>query len=122
MYDILELNKKLVSELREIAKELQIKKVESLKKQDLIYKILDQQAINATTTESKSEKKPTGRKRISEKTKTTTKVNKVESKPEEKPKELAPEVPAQKTQADLGVGATTETNIGSDDLGDLKKL
>ncbi len=87
MYDILELNKKLVSELREIAKELQIKKVESLKKQDLIYKILDQQAINATTTESKSEKKPTGRKRISEKTKTTTKVNKVESKPEEKPKE-----------------------------------
>ncbi len=87
MYDILELNKKLVSELREIAKELQIKKVESLKKQDLIYKILDQQAINATTTESKSEKKPTGRKRISEKPKTTTKVNKVESKSEEKPKE-----------------------------------
>jgi transcription termination factor Rho len=45
MYDILELNKKLLTELREIAKELQIKRVESLKKQDLIYKILDQQAI-----------------------------------------------------------------------------
>ena len=45
MYDILELNKKLLNELREIAKSLQIKKVESLKKQDLIYKILDQQAI-----------------------------------------------------------------------------
>lgn len=45
MYDILELNKKLLNELREIAKTLQIKKVESLKKQDLIYKILDQQAI-----------------------------------------------------------------------------
>ena len=68
MYDILELNKKLVSELRDIAKGLQIKKVESLKKQDLIYKILDQQAINATS-DVKPEKKSTGRKRISEKTK-----------------------------------------------------
>jgi transcription termination factor Rho len=52
MYDILELNKKLLQELREIAKELDIKRVESLKKQDLVYKILDQQAIIA------SEKKP----------------------------------------------------------------
>jgi len=65
MYDILELNKKLVSELREIAKSLQIKKVESLKKQDLIYKILDQQAINATS-DSKSDKKTSGRKRSNE--------------------------------------------------------
>ena len=32
MYDILELNKKLVSDLREIAKGLQIKKVESFSK------------------------------------------------------------------------------------------
>lgn len=48
MYDILELNKKLVSELRDIAKELNIKRVEAMRKQDLIYKILDQQAIVAT--------------------------------------------------------------------------
>jgi transcription termination factor Rho len=48
MYDILELSKKLVPELREIAKELKIKKAESLKKQDLVYKILDQQAIETT--------------------------------------------------------------------------
>ncbi|MFH2096286.1 MAG: Rho termination factor N-terminal domain-containing protein, partial [Bacteroidota bacterium] len=47
MYDILELNKKLVGDLRDIAKELNIKKAESLKKQDLIYMILDQQAIDA---------------------------------------------------------------------------
>ncbi|HEC44208.1 MAG TPA: hypothetical protein ENI20_15405 [Bacteroides sp.] len=50
MYDILELNKKLVSELRDIAKELKIKRVEGFKKQDLIYKILDQQAIVASET------------------------------------------------------------------------
>ncbi|MCE4565236.1 transcription termination factor Rho [Maribellus sp. CM-23] len=45
MYDILELNKKLLPELKEIAKELNVKRVESFKKQDLIYKILDTQAI-----------------------------------------------------------------------------
>ena len=55
MYDILELNKKLVSELRDIAKELNIKKVDSLKKQDLVYKILDQQAISATGTKKENE-------------------------------------------------------------------
>jgi transcription termination factor Rho len=53
MYDILELNKKLVSDLREIAKELKIKRVESYKKQDLIYKILDQQAIIASDVQSR---------------------------------------------------------------------
>jgi transcription termination factor Rho len=55
MYDILELSKKLVPELRDIAKELKIKKAESLKKQDLVYKILDQQAIE--TTEAKMTEK-----------------------------------------------------------------
>ncbi len=48
MYDILELSKKLLPELKDIAKELKINKAESLKKQDLIYKILDQQAIEST--------------------------------------------------------------------------
>ncbi len=46
MYDIVELNSKLLTELRDIAKGLDIKKVESYKKQDLIYKILDAQAVN----------------------------------------------------------------------------
>jgi transcription termination factor Rho len=45
MYDILELSKKLLPELREIGKELNIKRIESFKKQDLIYTILDTQAI-----------------------------------------------------------------------------
>ncbi|MFW6095511.1 MAG: transcription termination factor Rho [Bacteroidota bacterium] len=58
MYDILELNKKLVSELRQIAKDLDVKKADSLRKQDLIYKILDQQAINASG-DQKKEKKST---------------------------------------------------------------
>src|SRR5690606_27859530 len=53
MYDILELNKKLVPELRDIAKGLNIKRVESYKKQDLIYKILDTQAIQEAETKVK---------------------------------------------------------------------
>jgi len=48
MHDILELSEMLVPELREIAKQLKIKRAELLKKQDLIYKILDQQAIDAS--------------------------------------------------------------------------
>ncbi|MDE7074296.1 MAG: Rho termination factor N-terminal domain-containing protein, partial [Odoribacter sp.] len=45
MYDILELNDKLLADLRQIAKTLNIKRIESFKKQELIYKILDQQAL-----------------------------------------------------------------------------
>ncbi len=64
MYDILELNKKLLTELREIAKELKIKRVESYRKQDLIYKILDTQAIVAS--ETKATKKSTPPKKESD--------------------------------------------------------
>ncbi|MDB4710473.1 transcription termination factor Rho [Flavobacteriales bacterium] len=46
MYDILDLNNKKVAELREIADTLSISKPEKLKKQDLVYKILDEQALN----------------------------------------------------------------------------
>lgn len=45
-YNILELNEKDISELKAIADELKIKKSDSLKKEELIYAILDQQAIN----------------------------------------------------------------------------
>jgi len=68
MYDILELNQKKVAELKDIANELNIKKFEKLKKEDLIYKILDEQAINpksevsasniTTANKAKPEKKP----------------------------------------------------------------
>ena len=45
MFDIIELNEKKVSELKEIADKLDLKKTEKLKKQDLIYQILDAQAL-----------------------------------------------------------------------------
>lgn len=44
MYTIAELNAKLVGELRDIAKQLEIPKSDTLKKSDLVYKILDELA------------------------------------------------------------------------------
>ncbi len=58
MYDILELSDKLVAELRDIAKELNVENYEGLKKQDLIYKILDHQAIHPELAKSKKGDKP----------------------------------------------------------------
>ena len=57
MYDIIELNNKLATELKEIAKDLNIPKYESLKKQELIYKILDHQALNPSPEDLIKEKK-----------------------------------------------------------------
>jgi len=52
MYDILELNDKLVSELKEIARLMSIPDYDEFRKQELIYKILDQQALNPSGTTS----------------------------------------------------------------------
>ena len=49
MYNIIQLNDKDLSELQVIAKELGIKKADSYKKEDLVYKILDEQAIVGAT-------------------------------------------------------------------------
>jgi transcription termination factor Rho len=45
MYNIEELNLKLISELKEIAEKLEVKNAKKLSKEELVYKILDQQAI-----------------------------------------------------------------------------
>ncbi len=45
MYTIDDLNVRLLSELKEIAEEMGVKNAKKLSKQDIIYKILDQQAI-----------------------------------------------------------------------------
>lgn len=62
MLDILQLNDMLVPELREIAEKINLKGYKRLSKQDLIYKILDQQALSgeaSASEEKKEEKKPT---------------------------------------------------------------
>lgn len=60
MYNILELNEMTLEVLRRIAEELNIRKFNSLKKDQLIYEILDKQAINSSknTKVEKKERKP----------------------------------------------------------------
>lgn len=48
MYDIISLNSKELSELKSIAKEFNINKIDKLNKQELVYRILDHQALNPT--------------------------------------------------------------------------
>jgi len=57
MYNLLQLNAMKVAELKELAEKLQITNAEKLKKQDLVYKILDVQAISNTSENETSEPK-----------------------------------------------------------------
>lgn len=73
MYNIIQLNDKDLSELQQIAKELGLKKTDSLKKEELVYRILDEQAIVGATkkvaaqqnNEERKEGQPRKRSRIS---------------------------------------------------------
>lgn len=63
MYDILQLNDMIVPELLDIAEQLKVPNAKKLEKQDLIYKILDGQAVNAGNGKNGEEEKRK-RKRI----------------------------------------------------------
>lgn len=60
MYTIDDLNVRLLSELKEIAEGMGVKNAKKLTKQDLVYKILDQQAVSGDggTTEVNAEAEP----------------------------------------------------------------
>ena len=77
MYNIVQLNEKSVQDLQAIANELGISKPESLSKEDLVYRILDEQAIsnaNRIIAKDKQKEEKTKRKRV---TVTNGKLNKV---------------------------------------------
>ncbi|MCF8367891.1 MAG: transcription termination factor Rho [Bacteroidales bacterium] len=94
MYDIIELNGKLVAELKEIAKELNVDKYEGLKKQELIYQILDQQALNPSPEvlekENSEKKVKSKRKRVRKEIAKVASTEQyiVDDSPKEKSKEL----------------------------------
>jgi transcription termination factor Rho len=88
MYDILQLNDLLVPELLDIAEQLNISNAKKLNKQDLVYKILDKQAI-MTAAQKPEDEKPKQRKRI---VKTTTSNSSEEA-------EVMQETPAKKETA-----------------------
>jgi transcription termination factor Rho len=58
MYNIEELDLKLLSELREIAEKLEVPNFKKLSKGELVYKILDQQALTPEKAPKKAESKP----------------------------------------------------------------
>lgn len=73
MYDILQLNDMLVPELHDIAEQLSIPDAKHLNKQDLIYKILDKQALSPTNgSETNGEEKPKRKRTIKASTANST--------------------------------------------------
>ncbi|MBX9784275.1 MAG: transcription termination factor Rho [Chitinophagaceae bacterium] len=70
MYDILQLNDMLVPELLDVAEQLKITGSKKMDKQELIYKILDKQAVMASETKAGGEEK--GRRKRIVKTSTST--------------------------------------------------
>ncbi len=58
MYDILQLNDMLLPELQDIAEQLSLPGTKKLNKQELIYKILDGQAVKASEAKDEPKKKP----------------------------------------------------------------
>ena len=69
MYDILQLNDMLVPELRDLAENIGLSGYKKLTKQDLIYKILDHQAVNADQKGKNGNGKAAAKKTASKKTK-----------------------------------------------------
>ena len=99
MYNIIQLNDKNLSELQVIAKELGIKKADSYKKEDLVYKILDEQAIVGATKkvaadklkeERKNEEQKKKRSRVAPTKKEDKVVSATKSEEANKTKETAP--------------------------------
>ncbi len=96
MYDILQLNDMLVPELLDIAEQLKIPNAKKLSKQDLVYKILDSQAIAGSKGAKPADD---GKRKRIVKTSTSTGGSEeavVESGGEEKPAPKKPNMPIKK--------------------------
>ncbi|MFA0961551.1 transcription termination factor Rho [Roseivirga sp. BDSF3-8] len=131
MYNIEELNVRLLSELKEIAEELGVKNYKRLPKKELIYKILDQQAVTPekdlppkkpTNTpsnsndsdQSKEEKKEEKEPRKSEsKGRKRVKRENVASTPDESPSEEKPAKETKPSKKDSGKGSDEEDLLSS---------
>ena len=86
MYDILQLNDMLVPELLDIAEHLKISNAKKLDKQELIYKILDGQAVSTSAGKNTDEEKPKRKRIIKASTGNSTEEAVVVSSEEPKPR------------------------------------
>ena len=87
MYDILQLNDMLVPELLDIAEQLSIANAKKFDKQELIYKILDKQAIENSAATKGTDEKGKRKRVVKTTTSNSTEEALVESEPE---KTIAP--------------------------------
>ncbi len=97
MYDILQLNDMLVPELLDIAENLKISGSKKLDKQELVYKILDKQAVAATEPKADAADEKPKRKRIIKTAEANGEQPAVEEKATEKIAEKADEPVEDKT-------------------------
>ena len=117
MYNIIQLTDKDLSELQVIAKELGIKKTDSLKKEDLVYKILDEQAIAGATKkvaadklkEERKEEQKKKRSRVAPAKKDNKVVSATKEGEAEKAKEAAPAKPQQPSKKEESANKEKET-------------
>ena len=97
MYDILQLNDMLVPELLDIAEQLKIPGSKKLDKQELVYKILDKQAVAGSETKTNGVDEKPKRKRVIKTTTANTSEEAVVENVEEKPaKQEAPKTELKK--------------------------
>jgi transcription termination factor Rho len=114
-YDILQLNDMLVPELLDIAEELKISGAKKMEKQELIYKILDKQAVMAS--ENKGGEEKPRRKRI---IKTSTGVSSEEAIVESGDKTTPPPAKGRKKKEDAPEGNVS--NVPSSEMPNLDLL
>jgi transcription termination factor Rho len=98
MYDILQLNDMLVPELLDIAEQLKIPNAKKLDKQEMIYKILDRQAVIASEGKGTDPNDKTKRKRIVKATTGNSTEEAIVESDEEKPRKPEPRKPLPKKE------------------------
>ena len=117
MYNIIQLNDKDLSELQVIAKELGIKKTDSLKKEDLVFKNLDEHDFAGATKkvaadklkEERKEEQKKKRSRVAPAKKDNKVVSATKEGEAEKAKEAAPAKPQQPSKKEESANKEKET-------------
>lgn len=104
MYDILQLNDMLVPELLDIAEQLKIQNAKKLDKQELVYKILDRQAVVASEKKNTpADDKPKRKRIIKTSTGLTTEEAEVEESYDDKKNTKRPVMPPKKEEKPVAV-------------------
>ena len=122
MYDIIELNGKKVAELREIATTLEIRRVDKLKKQDLVYAILDEQALRPQKKDSNkniSKPKPQAKQKPQAR---SSKKDEGDEKQERRPKKNRNEADKDETNSGESMRERRDRRRKESEFKDLKEV